>query len=396
MALVVDREFILEISEQVVSDRRYLHQHPERGFDLPVTAKFVADRLKLLDLEVQTGIGQSGVVGILPGGRAGKTLLIRADMDALPIHEENEVAYRSLTDGVMHACGHDAHTAILLGTARVLAGMRDEIPGTIKFVFQPAEEIGSGARAMIEDGVLDNPPVDASLGLHIWQEQPLGVVSVHPGPMMAAFDGFNATIRGVGGHAAMPELCVDATVIAAEIVVALQTLVSREVSGIFPAVVSVGTLHSGTASNIISGEATMSGSVRTLHSVVGDHLATRIPELIKGIATSMRGEAEVSYFRGVPPLANAPEMSKIVQDVAQDVVGGEHIVTDEVNMASEDMGLFLDAAPGCFFFLGSNNERTGKMYGHHHPRFDVDEDAFPIGIEILARSALTWLERHAD
>jgi amidohydrolase len=393
MALVVDRKRIVDLSEQVVSDRRFLHERPELAFQEHETARFVAERLQQLGLEVRTGVGKTGVVGLLRGGKPGPTLLMRADMDALPILEQNDVPYRSRTEGKMHACGHDAHTAIMLGVARVLAQTREELPGTVKFVFQPAEEIGQGAAAMIADGVLDDPAVDAACGLHIWQDVPAGKVGVSSGPVMAASDDFTATIRGKGGHAAMPDTTVDATLIACQIVVGLQQIVSREISPLQPAVVTVGTFQAGTATNVIASEAVFTGSVRSFDPAVRRSLAERIPAFIQAMALSMRAEAMVDYRLGTPPVTNDPAFSDLVQRAAVEVVGEENILTNVVTTGSEDMSLFLEAAPGCYFFIGSRDEASGKIYGHHHPRFDVDEDVFAIGVEMLVRSALGYLQQ---
>ena len=309
------------ISRQLIDDRRYFHQHPELGMEEINTSRIVAERLRELGIEVRTGIAGTGVLGTLRGGKPGKTVLLRADMDALPIEEENDVPYRSQHPGKMHACGHDGHTAILLGVANVLAGMRDIIPGTIKFAFQPAEESVGGAKPMIEAGVMENPHVDACFGLHLWQNLPIGTIGVRSGPLMAAADGFRVVIEGQGGHAAEPHATVDATLIACETVVALQSLVSREINPQQPAVVTVGSLHSGTASNVISGRAELTGTVRSFDPDVRQYLATRIPELITTTVAGLRGVADVSYAFGVPATVNDPAMASIARKAAAAVVG---------------------------------------------------------------------------
>ncbi|HEY7909846.1 MAG TPA: amidohydrolase, partial [Thermomicrobiales bacterium] len=287
MVTVADlRESAEEIAPGVIADRRYLHQHPELGFHEENTARLVVERLRALNLDdLQTGIAKTGVVGVLHGGKGpGKTVLLRADMDALPIEEENDVPYRSETAGVMHACGHDAHTAMLLGAARVLAGRREEFAGTIKFVFQPSEEAnGGGARPMIAAGVMENPHVDAAFGIHVGSSIPVGVVTVCAGPVHAAADTARVTIRGLGGHAARPQMAIDPIVIGAHCIVALQSLVSREVNPLSPAVITVGSLHAGTVSNVIPEDATFLATIRTFDEQTRTLLGERIPQVVRGI-----------------------------------------------------------------------------------------------------------------
>ena len=374
-----------------MADRRYLHQHPEIAFEEENTARFVAEKLRALGLEVTTGIARTGVLGLLRGGQPGKTVLLRADMDALPLEELNDVPYRSQTPGVMHACGHDAHTAMLLGVARLLTERRDAITGTVKFIFQPAEEAGGGAKPMIDEGVMENPRVDAAFGVHIGQDLPLGTIGVRTGPMNAASDGFVATIRGKGAHAARPHLAVDPVVIAAQCILALQTLVSREVNPLRQAVITVGAVHAGTVANIIPEEAVMRATVRTFDDEVRQHLAERIPALLRGIAAALRGEADVQYRFGYPVLVNDAAMTDLVREVARGIVGPEKLIEREPGMGGEDMAYFLQRAPGCFFRIGSRNPERGLVYGHHHPRFDVDEEALPVGVAALASVALRYL-----
>ncbi len=382
-----------EIGPQVVADRRYLHQHPELGFQEENTARFVAGKLRGLGIETTTGVAKTGVVGILHGGMPGKTVLLRADMDALPIDELNDVPYKSATPGVMHACGHDAHTAMLLGVARLLAERRETIKGTVKFVFQPSEEsFPGGAKPMIDAGVLENPHVDAAFGVHIGQDLPVGTIGVVTGPSNAASDGFVATIKGVGGHAARPHGSVDPIVVAAQCIGALQTLISREVNPLRQAVITVGSLHAGTVANIIPEEAIMKATVRTFDPWVRQNLAERIPALIKGIATAMRAEADVQYRLGYPTLVNDAAMSDLVREVAREVVGPERLIEREPGMGGEDMAYFLQQVPGCFFRIGSRNPERGLTYGHHHPRFDIDDEgALPIGVAAVASVALRFL-----
>jgi amidohydrolase len=382
-----------ELGPQVVADRRYLHQHPELAFQEEQTARFVAERLHSLGIEPHTGIAKTGVVGLLQGSGPGKTVLLRADMDALPIEELNDIPYKSETPGVMHACGHDAHTAMLLGVARLLSERHDQFQGTVKFVFQPAEEVPpGGAKPMIEAGVMENPHVDAAFGVHIGQDLPVGTIGVCTGPMNAASDGFVATIKGQGGHAARPHVAVDPIVIAAQCVIALQTLVSREVNPLREAVITIGAIQAGTVSNVIPEEATLRATVRTFDEEVRQHLAERIPALIKGIAIAMRGDADVAYRFGYPSLVNDAAMTDLVREVAREIVGSEKLIEREPGMGGEDMSYFLREVPGCFFRIGSRNPERGLIYGHHHPRFNVDDEAaLPIGVAAVASVSMRYL-----
>lgn len=387
-----------EWEPELIATRRDLHMHPEIGLEEFRTSAIVAERLRLLGYsDVQTGIAVTGVKAILKGGKPGKTLLLRADMDALPIEEENEVDYRSQNPGMMHACGHDAHTAMLLTTARVLMSRRDEIAGTVVLCFQPAEEGRGGARLMVQEGVLENPTVDAALGLHVAQDLPLGTVVAYPGAGMAAADRFDVKIQGKGGHAAAPHTTVDAVIVAATIVANLQSLVSREVDPVSPAVVTTAIFHAGgTASNIIADTATFSGSVRWFEKETGDLIAERLPALIKGVAASMRASAEVEYRRGVPPTVNEPTMAAMVREVASGIEGVEAAIPGKQIMGSEDFSEFTQRVPSTFFHVGTRDEASGKIWSHHHPRFDLDERALAIGVEVMVASALRWLADNAS
>jgi amidohydrolase len=390
------RHDVDEILPGVVADRRHIHQNPELGFHEVKTAAFVADRLRALGVEdVRTGIAKTGVTGLIKGTGsgpgAGKVALLRADMDALPIEEENDVEYRSTVPGKMHACGHDAHTAMLLGTTRLLLQRRDRFAGTVKVLFQPAEEGGGGARVMIAEGVLEDPKVDAVFGIHVAQESPIGTVTLRPGPMMAAADRFTVVIKGKGGHGAQPHICVDPIAVGSQIVSALQTIVSREVDPTEPAVVTVGAFRAGEAANVIPDTAELRGTVRSFNPAVREQLATRVQELIRGIAAAMRAEAEVSYAYGYPPTVNDPAMTKFVQGVLAEVVGADNVVTSPLRMGAEDFSYFLEARPGCFWFVGSRNPAKGFVWGHHHPKFDIDEDAMAIGMATVTGVVLRYL-----
>jgi amidohydrolase len=392
------RDEIDEWLPELIETRRDFHRHPELGLEEVRTSGIVAERLKAIGFEdVRTGLAVTGVKAVLRGGKPGKTLLLRADMDALPIDEENDVEYRSTVAGTMHACGHDGHTAILLSVARLLHARHEEIPGTIVFCFQPAEEGRGGARRMIEDGVLEDPAVDAAIGLHLISDIPTGIATAVDGPTLSAADGFRVTIQGRGGHGAMPHTTVDALLIAAEVVTSLQSLVAREINPQQSAVVSVGTLHAGTtAANVIADSATLSGTVRWFDADVGDHLAKRIPEMIQGIAASMRGSAEVEYRRGVGATVNDPDVAAGVRDALAEVIGSDNVLTGPRVMASEDFAEFTQRVPSTFFFVGCRDEDSGKDAPHHHPRFDIDERSLPLGAELFSIAALRWLEANTE
>ncbi|MFN8516154.1 MAG: amidohydrolase [Chloroflexia bacterium] len=393
VATLTLRDEIGEWEPELIATRRDLHMHPEIGLEEVRTSGIVAERLRAIGFDdVRTGIGVTGVKAVLKGGKPGKTLLLRADMDALPIEEETGLAFRSQNAGMMHACGHDGHTSMLLATARLLFRHREEIPGTIVFCFQPAEEGRGGARLMIGDGVMENPTVDAAFGLHLWSPFPLGTVMALDGPTMAGIDVFRVKIQGRGGHGALPHTTVDALMVAANIVTTLQSLVAREVDPLSPAVISTAILHAGgTALNIIADSATFGGSVRWFEQSAGDQIAARLPAIVKGVAESLRATAEVEYHRGGPPLVNDPAMAAIVREVAGEVVGTENLLSGPRIMASEDYALFAQRVPSTYFFVGAGDAATGKTYDHHHPKFDIDERSLALGVEVMAKSALRYL-----
>ncbi|TAK20667.1 MAG: amidohydrolase [Chloroflexota bacterium] len=380
------------VAEQVVLDRRHLHVHPELGFQERQTSRFIADRLRALGIETRTGIAETGVVGIIRGGRPGKTVLLRADIDALPIEEENDVPYRSTVPGVMHACGHDGHTAILLGTAQVLSERRANLRGNVVLAFQPCEEKPpGGAQAMIAQGVMDDPKVDAVFGLHLSQELPVGTVAARPGPIMAAADMFRLEIAGKGGHAARPHECVDAGLVAAQVMVALHALVAREVNPLDPAVITIGMIQAGTAPNIIPDRALLRGTTRTFDTELRERLARRIEEVATSVAAAMRATCVCTYEWGYPSVVNEAVSTAFVADIARSVVGEARLVERDQSMGGEDFAYFLQRAPGCFFNVGTRNEDRGLVWGHHHPRFDIDEAALPVGVEMFTRIVESYL-----
>ncbi|TZE80249.1 amidohydrolase [Calorimonas adulescens] len=381
-----------ELFDEVVAIRRDFHKHPELGFQEVRTAGIVAEKLREYGLEVKTGINKTGVVGLLRGAQPGKTVLLRADMDALKVNEENECDYKSEIEGVMHACGHDAHTAMLLVAAKVLSRHRDEIKGNIKFLFQPSEEnFPGGALGMIEEGVLEDPHVDAVFGQHVWAGIPSGKIGVRPGPIMAAPDEFRLTIKGKGGHGSAPHLGVDALVIGAQVVLALQTLVSREIDPLNPAVVSIGTFNSGTVMNAIPSETKMTGTVRLTDPELRKEMPDKIERIVKGVCDAMRGEYSLEYVHGYPPTVNDPEMTELAGEALREAFGEENIVDPGISMGGEDFSYFLEKVPGSFIMLGITNEEKGIDKNNHHPKFDIDENALPLGVEALVRIALKFL-----
>lgn len=377
---------IRSLQGDLVAWRRAIHQRPELGFKERITADFIAKKLAEWNIEHQIGIAQTGIVATIKGDRPGKVLAIRADMDALPIQEENEVDYRSLHDGKMHACGHDGHVAIALGTVYYLAQNRQNFAGEVKFIFQPAEEGPGGAKPMIEAGVLKNPDVDAIIGLHLWNNLPLGQVGVRSGALMAAVECFRCKILGKGGHGAMPHQTQDAIVIGSQVVNALQTIVARNVNPLDSAVVTVGEFQAGTALNVIADTAQMSGTVRYFNPKLETFISQRIEEIISGVCQSHGAKYELDYWQLYPPVINDSRIAELVSSVAVDVVETPVGVVPECQtMGGEDMSFFLNEVPGCYFFLGAANPEKGLAYPHHHPRFDFDETALSMGVEIFVR-----------
>jgi amidohydrolase len=383
---------VVAVRDELIRDRRHLHAHPELGFEEHETAAYVAERLRSLGIETRTGVGKTGVVGVIRGGGPGKTVMLRADMDALPIQETGDKPYISTRPGVMHACGHDGHTAILMAVARVLAERRDGLSGNVVLAFQPSEERPpGGALAMIADGAMDDPKVDAVFGLHL-TSQPVGTVLVRGGPSASAADSFRATIQGVGGHASRPQQAVDPVLIAAHVVTALHSIVSRNINPLDAAVITIGTIQAGTVSNVIPATATMTGSVRSFDQAVRERLKQRIEETVVGIARAFGGDATVDYSFGYPVLVNDQAMAEFVRSVAHEVVGEENTrFNPPPIMASEDVGYFISRATGCYFNLGILNEAKGITVTNHNPGFDIDEDALPIGVAMLTRIVERYL-----
>ena len=384
---------VLIAAEQLdlVAWRRDLHRHPELGFEEHRTAGIVADHLQRLGFEVRTGVATTGVVGLLRGDHDGPVVMVRADMDALPILEENEHEFVSENPGVMHACGHDGHVAIGMGVASVLAQHRERLKGTLLMVFQPAEEGLGGAMRMIEEGALESPRPDVAFGLHLLSIVPSGLVLAGDGPVMAACEMFRIVVRGRGGHGAMPQQTVDPLVAGAHIVTALQTVVSRNVDPAEVAVVSVGRFHAGEASNVIPDTAELAGTIRTFDAATHQHIVDRIREIAEGTARALGAEAEMTTDDGIGAVVNEAVATEHVRQVAARVVGPDRVSPEQRLMGSEDMAFFLDRVPGCFFFLGAG--RTLEEFTHHHPKFDFDEAILPVGVAILCEAVTAWMER---
>ena len=375
----------------LVATRRDLHQHPELGFEERRTGALVAERLQQLGYTVRTGVGKTGVLAQRDGAPKGasRCVLVRADMDALPVEEANDVPYRSRQPGRMHACGHDGHVAIGLEVARRLHAA--DLPGSLKLAFQPAEEISYGAEAMIRDGVLERPKVDAAFGLHLWNDLPTGTIGIMPGAVMASVDEFEIAIVGRGGHAAAPHQTIDPVLVAAHVVTGLQSLVSRRRNPFEEAVVSVTQLNAGHAFNVIPGRAELRGTVRTFGGKFFEQAPQLVEEAALGIAAAFGATAEVRYRRLTAPLVNDQRMTALMRGVAQDIVGQERVIDGIRTMGGEDMSFFLAKVPGTFAFVGS--APPGKPASpHHSPTFDIEEEALVIGAELLTRTVVRYLE----
>lgn len=378
--------------------RRDFHMHPELGFREFRTSGIVAKELEALGIEVTKGMGKTGVVGLLEGAKPGPTLLLRFDMDALPMTEDTGADYASQSAGIMHACGHDGHTSIGLTVARILTAHKNDLAGSVKFCFQPSEEGNNGeevggAEMMLRDGVLEGPKVDMTLSLHIWNEKPLGWVHVAKGPVMAGAEQFKVQIVGRGGHGAIPDQAVDPVVCAAQIVSASQTIVSRNVGPLETAVVSFTTINGGTAFNIIPQEVIMEGTIRTFDPRVRKTVVQRFEEIVTGVASAMGCQAEVTVKRLTPALINAEEVTDKVQQTARRVLPqAHHDNTPYLTMGAEDMAFMQEKVSGCYFFVGSNNKDRDLVYGHHHPKFDFDEQVLITGSALMAAAAADILK----
>jgi amidohydrolase len=371
--------------------RRDFHQHPEIGFTEVRTANIVAKELTSMGLEVKTGVGQTGVVGLMEGKAPGTVVLLRFDMDALPIHEETGAEYASLNPGVMHACGHDGHTAIGLTVARLLNNHRQEFAGTLKFVFQPAEEGLGGAESMIVDGVLQGPKPDLTLTMHVWNEKPVGWVGSTPGPMLAAADTFEIKIIGKGGHGGLPHLVNDPIIAASQVVNALQSIVSRNVSPLKAAVVSVCAIHGGDAFNVIPPVVELKGTLRTFETQVRDWVIERLHQIVENVCLAFQCQAKIEIKSITPALVNNPEVTRRVQQVATRLMPTGQVDFQYTTMGSEDMAFIQQLIPGCYMFIGSANKEKKLDASHHHPKFDFDEAVLPKAAALMAACAMEFL-----
>lgn len=373
--------------------RRDFHRYPELGFQEFRTAGMVADELNTLGLEVWSGVAKTGVVALLDSGRPGPTALLRFDMDALPIQEQTGAEYASTNPGVMHACGHDGHTAIGLSVARILDSTREHLRGKIKFLFQPAEEGFGGALKMIEAGVLENPKPDFALALHLWNEQPIGWLGITPGPVMAAAERFEIKLNGKGGHGAAPHLAVDPIYASAQIITALQSIVSRNVPPLKTAVVSVTKVHGGDTFNVIPPQVNLMGTIRSFEPEVRKRVLGRFEQIVNGLAGALECEAEIDIQNIAPAVVNDKRISELVHEIAQHQLPDCRLDNEYRTMGSEDMAFILEEIPGCYFFVGSSNSAKGLDESHHHPRFDFDEQSLITGTALMAGAASTLLSK---
>lgn len=389
------RSAIQDIEENVIAIRHRLHRRPELGFEEHETAQLIIETLQELPVRLTTGILGTGICAeLIPvggekdSGDTGKpvpALLIRADMDALPIQEDTGLPFSSEKPGLMHACGHDGHVAILLGTVMVLSRFRDQIPGTVKFMFQPAEETEGGAKGMIEAGVLREPTVGAAVGLHLWGGTERGIVEYRSGPMMASPDVFDITIKGRGGHAAMPHMCIDPVPIAAAVIQQLQTVVSRQVDPLDAAVISVCTVNGGSVHNVIPNEVTLQGTVRTFLPEVREAIPKRIEQIVKHTTEMYGAEFELDYQFRYPPVVNNPEVTELVRRSACTILGTEQVrELERPNMGGEDFAYLTEAVPASFFYLGIAPS-PDKPVQHHHPKFEIDDSVLKDGIAVFCQ-----------
>ena len=380
-------------ASETITNRRHLHRHPELSFLETGTARFVAGKLRDIGLAPQEGVAETGVVALIKGKNPdSRTIALRADMDALPITEANDVPYKSLVPGIMHACGHDAHTASLLGTARILHELRGQWEGTVKLVFQPGEErIPGGASLMIRDGVLQNPAPQAMLGQHVAPQIPVGKVGFREGLYMASTDELYVTVRGKGGHGAMPEYNVDPVVIAAHIIVALQQIVSRHAAPKIPCVLSFGKVVANGATNVIPDEVRMEGTFRTMNEEWRGQAHRAMVKMAVGIAEAMGGSCEFEVRKGYPFLKNHPELTRRVKNRAVDYMGAENVIDLDIWMAGEDFAFYTQHTDACFYRLGTRNESRGIVSSVHTPTFDIDESALETGAGLMAWLAVSEL-----
>jgi amidohydrolase len=379
-----------EIYPEMVEIRRDLHMYPELSFQEERTPEVIAEFHRELGLEVHTGVGERGVVAKLYGGKPGKTVAFRADFDALPIEEQTNAPYKSRVPGVMHACGHDAHTAIVMGLAKVLVEKKDEIAGNFVFIHQHAEERGSGAKYMVEDGCLEG--VDVIFATHMENYFPVGKVIYRSGYILSASDSFEIDLMGVGGHAAFPHHTSDVVLAASQLVCNLQQIVSRKIDPLQSAVITVGAINAGEAENVIPDKATIRGTVRVFDEKLRDEIEKLIEEITESTSKMARATYRYLYHRGNPATWNHPEETELLVEAAKQVVGEGDVVEIPPNMGAEDFSYYLQRVPGTYFFTGSANEEIGAIYPYHHPKFDIDEKSMLIGAKTMAAAAIRYLD----
>jgi amidohydrolase len=386
------RSAVDSVGTEAVETRRTLHHRPELSFAEHATAELIAARCESLGFTVRVGVGlDTAVVADVDSGRPGPTVMLRADTDALPIHERGaDRAVTSAVDGVMHACGHDGHVAIGLGVASVLTSLRDEWSGRVRMCFQPAEEVAGGAMPMIEAGA--DSGVDRVLGIHLWSPLQVGHVAVTAGPVFGSADEFALVVRGRGGHGGMPHNSVDAIVAAAQVVTALQTIVSRETSPFEPAVVTIGTINGGAAFNVIAEDVVLRGTVRAMRHDERERLLERVAEVASSVASALRCEATFERRAGCPPVLSDAASADLVRRAAAAAVGEENVDVARPVTVGDDVAFFLERHPGCYFLVGAGDVARGHVAPHHHPEFDIDERCLAVGIETLARATLLALD----
>ena len=379
------KERIDEMKDWLVEIRRTIHMHPELGFEEIETSKLVSEWLERFGLQVKRGLAKTGVVGLLESKKPGKTVAVRADMDALPIEEVTQVPYASRIRGKMHACGHDAHVAILLGVAKFFSSIPDQVKGNIKWIFQPAEEGGGGGRVMADEGALENPKVDAIFGAHVFPFLPMGKVGVNERVGMAAADRFTLRIIGKGGHAASPHVARDPILAAGHFITQIHTIVSRNINPLESGVVTIGKVNGGTAFNIIPDEVELLGTVRSLDPQVREELKSRIEQVIQGIVRSFGMDYRFDFEYGYPVLVNDQGMSKLVALACSKGIGKENVEVLKPSMGSEDFAYYLEKVPGAYFRLGCRNEEKGIIHPYHSSLFNIDEAVLPFGVEMFVR-----------
>ncbi|MGO8685664.1 MAG: M20 metallopeptidase family protein [Candidatus Dormibacteria bacterium] len=385
----LERE-LARVAAELVETRRDLHRHPELAHQERRTAGIAAARCRELGYAVREQVGGTGVIADLDGAGPGPTVMYRADMDALPVLEADDGRpVRSETPGLMHGCGHDGHVAIALGVASVMAGLREGWRGRLRLCFQPAEEIAAGAVPMIEEGALEG--VDRALGLHLWTPLDAGRVAVTGESLFGSADEFRLVVRGTGGHGGLPHLSVDPVVAAAHVVVALQTLVAREVAPDRPAVVSVGMVHGGRAHNVIAEQVELHGTVRAPDQPLRESLMARVEEVARGVAGALRAPLDFELVAGCPPVVNDPESAEVVRRAAVEAVGEANVELARPVTVGDDMACFLERVPGCYYLVGAGDPAVPVRPPHHHARFDIDERALPVALSTSTRALLAWL-----